>query len=349
MAVITIVGSGMMGSALAFPARENGHEVRLVGTHLDREIIDACRKTDRHPKFTRDFPAGLKYFQIEELEEALKGSDLVIGGVSSFGVDWFGDYVLPKIADGTNVLTVTKGLMDTPDGRLLPYPYLWQEKVDSLGKKINLTAVGGPCTSYELVAHDQTEVAFCGRDMEVLKQVKSLMQTDYYHISLSTDIVGIESAVALKNGYALGIALTIGLNQKAFGIDSELHFNSQAAVFGQAAKEMYSLLKLQGAENMNNFWVGVGDLYVTVYGGRTRLVGILLGRGLNIDEAREELNGVTLESLVVAVRVARAMRIRAEKGDIDLKDLPLLMHVDDILTNKAEVNIPWEKFTFLQE
>jgi len=112
---------------------------------------------------------------------------------------------------------------------------------------------------------------------------------------------------------------------------------------------MYSLLKLQGAENMNNFWVGVGDLYVTVYGGRTRLVGILLGRGLNIDEAREELNGVTLESLVVAVRVARAMRIRAEKGDIDLKDLPLLMHVDDILTNKAEVNIPWEKFTFLQE
>ena len=37
MALITIVGSGMMGSALAFPARENGNEVRLVGTHLDRE------------------------------------------------------------------------------------------------------------------------------------------------------------------------------------------------------------------------------------------------------------------------------------------------------------------------
>lgn len=349
MAVITIVGSGMMGSALAFPARENGHEVRLVGTHLDREIIEACKKTDRHPKFTRDFPSGLKYYQIEQLEEALSGADLVIGGVSSFGVDWFRDYVLPRIADGTNVLTVTKGLMDTPDGRLLPYPYLWQEKLDALNKKVNLTAVGGPCTSYELVAHDQTEVAFCGRDMEVLKKVKALMETDYYHISLSTDIMGIESAVALKNGYALGIALTIGLNQKAFGLESELHFNSQAAVFGQAAKEMYSLLKLQGAEDMNNLWVGVGDLYVTVYGGRTRLVGILLGRGLTIDEAKEELNGVTLESLVVAVRVARAMRIRAEKGEIDLTTLPLLMHVDDILTNKAEINIPWEDFTFIQE
>ncbi len=349
MAIITIVGSGMMGSALAFPARENGHEVRLVGTHLDREIIDACKKTDRHPKFVKDFPAGLKYYQIEELETALDGADLVIGGVASFGVEWFGDYVLPKIKDGTNVLTVTKGLMDTPDGSLLPYPYLWQEKIDKIGKKLNLTAVGGPCTSYELVAHDQTEVAFCGRDIEVLKQVKSLMQTDYYHISVSTDIMGVESAVALKNGYALGIALTIGLNQKAFGLDSELHFNSQAAVFGQAAKEMYSLLKLQGANNMNNFWVGVGDLYVTVYGGRTRLVGILLGRGLNIDEAKAELNGVTLESLVVAVRVARAMRIRAQKGEVDLNDFPLLMHVDEILSDKAEVNIPWEKFTYVQE
>ena len=65
MSIVTIIGSGMMGSALAFPARENGHEVRLVGTPLDREIIDACRKTNRHPKFEYDFPAGIKYYQID--------------------------------------------------------------------------------------------------------------------------------------------------------------------------------------------------------------------------------------------------------------------------------------------
>ncbi|MDD6143297.1 MAG: glycerol-3-phosphate dehydrogenase [bacterium] len=349
MAKITIVGAGMMGSALAFPARENGHEVHLVGTHLDREIIDVSRETGRHPKFVSDFPAGIHYHQLEEMEAALENADLVIGGVSSFGVEWFGDYVLPRIPDGTKVLTVTKGLMDMPDGRLLPYPYLWEEKVEQLGKQLHLCAVGGPCTSYELVAHDQTEVAFCGSDLAVLEEIRQLMHTDYYHISLSTDVMGIESAVALKNGYALGIALTIGLNQKAFGLDSELHFNSQAAVFGQAAKEMYTILGMQGVTNLNNFWVGVGDLYVTVYGGRTRLVGILLGRGLNIDEAKAELNGVTLESLVVAVRVARAMKVRAEKGEADLSKLPLLMHVDEILSEKKPVNIPWESFTFVQE
>ena len=346
MAIVTIIGAGMMGSALAFPARENGHEVRLVGTPLDRDIITACRKEDKHPKFDTAFPAGVKYYQIEEVDEAIKGADMIIGGVSSFGVEWFGNEILPRIPESTPLLSVTKGLMDQPDGRLLTYPDVWEQKLAAIGKKLSVNAIGGPCTSYELVAHDQTEVAFCGKDMKILEKLREIMTTDYYHISLSTDVVGIESAVALKNGYALGIALTIGLNQKIHGIDSKLHFNSQAAVFGQAVKEMYKLLTYQGAGTLENITVGAGDLYVTVYGGRTRLVGILLGRGLDIDEAKEELNGVTLESLVVAERVARAVRIAAKNGKLDLKDFPLLMHVDEIITQKKEVNIPWEAFTF---
>lgn len=349
MATVTIIGAGMMGSALAFPARENGHEVRLVGTHLDREIIEISKKTGRHPKFNRDFPEGVRYFQIEQAKEAIGGADMIIGGVSSFGVDWFGDFVIPLIPENIPVLTVTKGLMDTPDGKLLTYPDLWKAKAEKLGKKISLNAVGGPCTSYELVAHDQTEVAFCGDDLDVLASLKEIMQTDYYHISITTDVRGIESAVALKNGYALGIALTIGLNQKRFGIDSELHFNSQAAVFGQAVEEMYKLLEFQDALKLENLKVGLGDLYVTVYGGRTRLVGILLGRGLNIDEAKAELNGVTLESLVVAERVARAIIKSAELGKADLSDFPLLMHINDILTKKVNADLPWEKFTYIEK
>ena len=360
MATVVIIGSGMMGSALAFPARENGNTVRLVGTPLDREIIDECRRTNRHPKFAKHFPKGVppfpegcEFYQIEEMAEALRGADFVIGGVSSFGVDWFGEEVLPMLPPELPVLSVTKGLMEngergTGNGErvLLTYPEVWEARLAEKGIKRDICAIGGPCTSYELVAHDQTEVAFCGKDMKVLRMLKAAMATSYYHISLSTDVVGIESAVALKNGYALGIALTIGLNQKAFGLDSVLHFNSQAAVFGQAVKEMKKLLDLQGAGTLENLCVGAGDLYVTVYGGRTRLVGILLGRGMNIDEARAELKGVTLESLVVAVRVARAVKMLCAAGKLDAAEFPLLMHIDEILTDKKSVDIPWEKFTF---
>ena len=72
---------------------------------------------------------------------------------------------------------------------------------------------------------------------------------------------------------------------------------------------------------------------------------MLLGKGYNIDESLEILKGVTLESLVVASRVAKALKVKAEKGEVDLKEFPLLMHVDEIISEKKAVNIPWEAFT----
>jgi hypothetical protein len=33
-------------------------------------------------------------------------------------------------------------------------------------------------------------------------------------------------------------------------------------------------------------------------------------------------------------------------GRLDAADFPLLMHIDEILTEKKPVDIPWEKFTF---
>ena len=341
MATITIIGAGMMGSALAFPARENGNEVRLVGTHLDKEIIDSCKQCGTHPKFDRPFPKGVKYYYLEEADQAIDGCDFVICGVSSFGVEWFAKNVLPRIPANTPVLAVTKGLLDQEDGSLKTYPQYWCEEEEKRGVKRNMNAIGGPCTSYELVAHDASHVTFCGSNPETLRFLKGCMETDYYHISLSTDITGIEAAVALKNGYALGVALSIGANRKQFG-DETLHFNSQAALFGQGVKEMRELLKLISG-NDDTLAVGAGDLYVTVYGGRTRLVGILLGEGLTIDEALDKLKGVTLESLVVAKRVNAAMLKKYSKEELKEK-FPLLAHVA-LLIAGGQAPIPWKSFT----
>ena len=49
MTTVAVLGSGIMGSALAVPLTDNGHEVRLVGTHLDREIIDSVKSSRIHP------------------------------------------------------------------------------------------------------------------------------------------------------------------------------------------------------------------------------------------------------------------------------------------------------------
>lgn len=333
----------MMGSALAFPARENGNTVRLVGTPLDKEIIDACKSTGKHLKFNVPFPDGVEYFQFEEWKEAVKGCDFVIGGVSSFGVDWFLENVLAELDPSVPVLSVTKGLINLEDGALISYPEYWKRELAKKGIDRQICAIGGPCTSYELVAHDQTEVAFCGKRPEVLRMMKAAMSTDYYHISLTDDVEGLESAVALKNGYALAVAMTIGLVNRT--MNDGLHYNSQAGAFYQAVKEMRYLLELQGASrDCEN--IGIGDLYVTVYGGRTRKIGILLGEGKTYEEAIEILSGVTLESLVVSRRVFAAISKRAEKGEVDLTRFPMLCHVADVLDRGKDAQLPWESFTF---
>ena len=344
---ITIIGAGMMGSALAFPAFENGNKVRLVGTPLDRESIEGCIKENKHPKFDIPFPQGIEYYQFEDWKTAVEGADFIICGVSSFGVDWFLTEVLAHLAPSIPVLSVTKGLINLEDGTLISYPEYWKRELAKMGINREVCAIGGPCTSYELVYHDQTQVAFCGEDSATLRMMKEAMATDYYHISLTNDVIGLESAVALKNGYALAIAMSIGLVNREHGEDAGLHYNSQAGVFYQSVKEMRHLLEIQGAtRDCEN--IGIGDLYVTVYGGRTRKIGILLGEGKTYEEAVEILSGVTLESLVVARRVYAAMARKAELGEVDLKQFPLLCHAAAVLDHGKDAQLPWEEFTFDQ-
>ena len=336
MSIITIIGSGVMGSAMSYPARENNHSVRLVGTMLDREIIEHAKETGYHLTLQRQLPDGITYCQLEELPEALEGVDLIIGGVSSFGVEWFADEIIPLLPPEVPVLSITKGMLNLPDGSLISYPKYYGQKAP--GRKF--FAVGGPCTSYELADLDPTHISFCGDDKEALGKIKNLLETSYYHISLTTDVEGLECAVAMKNAYALAVSLAVGLSLKR---DNTLHYNSQAALFGQSVQEMRKLLALFGFGS-ENIVFGTGDLYVTVFGGRSRKMGTLLGQGYSVDDAKRELEGLTLESVVIATRTGEAVNELIKKGKAKKEDFPLLLHVYDILTKDAKVNIPWKAF-----
>jgi glycerol-3-phosphate dehydrogenase (NAD(P)+) len=146
----------------------------------------------------------------------------------------------------------------------------------------------------------------------------------------------------MKNAYALGVTLAVGLSEKKEGAGA-VHYNSQAALFAQSVREMRALLALIGGGDENIVW-GAGDLYVTVFGGRTRKIGTLLGRGLSFEQAMRELDGVTLESIVIATRTARAVRRMIDLGRARAKDFPLLLHIDDIINQGRPVDIPWHDF-----
>ncbi len=336
MGIITVIGAGMMGAAITFPASDNGNEVRLVGTPLDREIIQEAMATGVHKTLKRKLPEGLKYYQIGQAREALCGAELFVCGVSSFGAEWFGQNIIPMLPENLPVLSVTKGMHDDGDGMLTPFPEVYEKRFPE--KSLNISAVGGPCISYELADRLQTQVCFCGKDMHTLRMIKAMFATPYYHIRLSDDVAGVECAVALKNAYAMGVALAMGLSE-----GKPDNYNAQAALLGQSIREMGNLIRLCGGREESVVY-GAGDLYVTICRGRSRSMGILLGKGYSFDEAMKELGGLTIEAVVIAETAAAAVRNLEKRGAASAAEFPLLIHLDSILRGKACTDIPWEKF-----
>ena len=346
MAKITIIGAGMMGSAIGWPLSDNHHEIRLVGTHLDEEIIESIQKNGIHPKLKREIPAGMKVYSYTEIPLAVEGADLIISGVSSFGVEWFAEHVGPFLKPQVPVLAITKGLYAKENGdfQILP-DHLNDLLPQNLQGKISLNAVAGPCIAQELSARRQTCVYFCGRDEKILNQLRNLFRTPYYHIFVSTDFIGAEAGVAMKNAYAICINFAIGVYEQE-GPDGIAHmYNPQAALFAQSMREMRNLVDLMGGKRDGLIELsGTGDLYVTVFGGRNARLGKLLGQNYSYADARQRLAGETLEGVEIMTRVCQALPKLEARGLVKQADFPLLRHLYEVVHKGSRVNVPWDQF-----
>jgi glycerol-3-phosphate dehydrogenase (NAD(P)+) len=346
MTTITIIGAGMMGTALCWPLRDNGIDVRLVGTPLDEEIIRSITESRLHPTLERRIPDGVQAFFCEDLARAMAGADAIANGVSSFGTDWFARTAGPLLKPGVPVISVTKGLVLKPDGYLQSLPEHIDESLPAgLQGKVSLNAIGGPCIAHELAARRHTCVVFAGLDGPVLRRLSTIFSTPYYHIWLSTALREVEVCAALKNGYALAIGMAVGIAEKLGPDGLAKMYNPQAALFAQSCQEMRLLLKSQGGNDLCVDWLpGAGDLYVTVFGGRTRELGRLLGLGFSFSDALEQMAGVTLESIETVSQVAAAIPPLEARGLIRAGDLPLMQAVYRVIHDDKPVDMPWSQF-----
>ena len=163
MSVVTLIGAGQMASALTFPLFENGHEVRLVGSPLDDAVIDRLREDNYHVNLRRTLHDGINYIKCADVKEAIKGADLIVCGISSFGVEWFADEILPILDESIPLISVTKGMLDYEDGTMQTYPEYWQEKLPE-GSKLRLYAIGGPCTARDYWRENNHEKTDCHGD-----------------------------------------------------------------------------------------------------------------------------------------------------------------------------------------
>jgi glycerol-3-phosphate dehydrogenase (NAD(P)+) len=342
MTTVAIVGAGMMGTAVAWPLSDNGHLVRLVGTHLDDEIIRTCRRQRYHPTLKRGIPTGVTPYFAEDIAEALDGVEIIVSGVNSHGVHWIGRAIGPYLRPGQLVIAVTKGLEVAENGDLLILPdVVASELPEDMSQRVTLAAIGGPCIAGELAGRRHSYVVFGARNRDAVERLAVAFRTPYYRVWTTTDLVGLEVCAALKNAYALGVGLVAGWMERSGGTDSagaHMH-NLAAALFAQGCAEMNSALRLMGATRALACQLpGAGDLYVTCQGGRNVRLGRLLGLGHSYAEAEQIMAGETLEGAEMVRVMGKALPKLVARGLAKPLDFPLMRVLVRIIVEGAAVD-----------
>lgn len=346
MSVITILGAGVMGSAMCLPACARGHEVRLVGTHLDGAIIDSLRSTGLHPRLAVKLPTGVKPYAYDQFAAALGGdTDLILLGISSAGIGWAIDRLCETLRKPSDVVMITKGLAPG-DGTLHALPdHVASEVKRRTGLDLTIGAIGGPCIAGELAVGRQTGVVIAARDHAFAQRLCEMLATDFYHPRPSGDVMGVEICAAFKNFFAIAVGWAAGRREALPPADNGAHNHNAAAIlFDQAIAEMMVLTRHLGGMDASVWGMpGAGDLYVTCQAGRNSRLGRQLGLGLTYAAVKAgPMKDDTIEGAELGLTVAATLEAMMASERLDRAALPITGALLASLTANTPLEIPWD-------
>ncbi|MPW27281.1 glycerol-3-phosphate dehydrogenase [Alkalibaculum sp. M08DMB] len=331
MAVVTIIGAGAMGSALAIPLIDNGCTVKLWGTNLDQDIIKDLIEGKEHPKHKHKLPSEIEFYYADELEKAMFGSTHVILAITSDALGHVFEKVVPYLNNDMIIATVSKGFDTNKLGEIVILPEILKEKLTEQLSNIPIVVVGGPCKANEVIYRSPSNVVYACEDLNAAKNFKELISTDVYNVKVDTDVIGTEVSVAMKNAYAVALGFAEGFKQR----EGYTHNNTKSALFTVALEEMILLSEALGGKIKSVIGLpGAGDLEVTGEAGRNRLLGEVIGGGMTSFDALAKMKDedITVEGYS-AVNFGYRLSINLIEKGLLTKELPLLSALYKILYN----------------
>ena len=345
MSAVAILGAGVMGSAMCLPACDRGHDVRLVGTHLDTAIIDSVRSSGRHPKLNVELPKTVAAYRHDEFAKALGGNtDLIILGISSAGVGWAIDRLCETLDRPVPVVMITKGMRPLGTALAVLPDFVHAEVKARTGFDLPIAAIGGPCIAGELAVRRHTGTVITSHDPDFARSLCAMLENDYYHPRASVDMAGVEVCAAFKNFFAIAVGWAAGHLESMAPVDNRaFNHNAAAIIFDQAIAELMLLTRAIGGSDSSVWGMpGAGDLYVTCQAGRNSRLGNNLGRGLTYAQVKDgPMKGDTIEGADLGLAVAETLEVMMTAGQLDRQQLPLTRALLDALTNNKPLSIPW--------
>jgi len=292
---IAVVGAGAWGTALSAVLARRGNDVVLWA--YEHEVVETINCNHVNTAFLPDIELPETVAACNDITAATANAEFIYFAVPS-------EFAKPVVANlagavgGKTVVIATKGI---DQSALSPMSDLFTSAAAEMDP-VQVAVISGPSFAQETAAGMPTAIVVASSSLDTAARVQRMFQGSNIRLYSSTDVVGVQIAGSAKNIIAIAAGISDGLG---YG------HNARAALITRGAVEIARLGRAMGArvETFSGL-AGIGDLVLTCTGdlSRNRTVGLLVGRGKQIEEIRGEMRHVA-EGIANA-KCFNALRLR---------------------------------------
>ena len=275
-----LIGSGSWATAIAKMLLTNIDE--LNWWVRSEETRDHLLQYGRNPSYIQSIEFDTRRILVNtDMQAVIDSSDIIIFAIPSGYLDATVQAYQPKRLEDKVIISAIKGMV--VEYHSIPARYFHKE-FGVPYERIGLIA--GPCHAEEVAREKLSYLTVACPDQSIAQTVADAMATRYIKIQTSEDVFGAELAAVLKNIYAIGAGIALGLG---YGD------NFLSVLISNASQEMKRFLAAVHEHDRDvKESAYLGDLLVTAYSphSRNRTLGMMIGKGYSVKGAIMEMNMV---------------------------------------------------------
>ena len=308
MANVGVLGAGSWGTALSVLLSDNGHQVTVWS--IDENEVKMLNEKREHELKLPGVKLPDDMVITGDLGSTISGRDFLVLAVPSPFTRSTAKKMSPFVAEGQIIVDVAKGIEESTLMTL-------SRQIEQEIPQADVAVLSGPSHAEEVGRRLPTTCVIGAKTRKTAEYLQSMFISNVFRVYTSPDILGIELGGSLKNVIALAAGIADGLG---YGD------NTKAALITRGIAEIARLgVKMGGKIETFTGLTGIGDLIVTCASvhSRNRKAGYLIGQGMSMQEAMDEVKMV-----VEGVYSAKAAAKLAQKYEVSV---PIVDEVNAVL------------------
>lgn len=330
---VRVIGAGSWGTAVA---AMTAHATDTLLWARRGTLAAEINETHTNAAYLGDLPLPADLRATSDLSAAVAEAEVLVMAVPSHGYREVLAAVAAEVPHDVPIVSLSKGIEEST---LMRMTEVTADVLPNHDRSI-IGALTGPNLAKEIVQGQPAATVIAIQDEATASMLQQLYMAPRFRVYTIADVIGAESAGAVKNVMAIAAGMAVG---KGFGD------NTLATLITRSLVEMTRLGVAMGGDQRTFMGLaGVGDLVATCNSTQSRnhKVGVGLGRGRSLDEIVSEMNMVaegvksTRGVLALADRHGVEMPIAQQVGRVLYDGVDPADALHELMTREAKREYP---------